>query len=100
MSNSPNILLAKSKKEGREPVTLQEHLEDTEKAARKVFCLEKRWGKNWCRLFKIYEKAEQERFLLNLRIAALFHDIGKANEDFQKAVSQKGFYQQKFSNIL
>ena len=94
MSNFLEPLLAKSKKEGREPVTLQSHLEDTEKAAREVFCLEKRWGRNWCRFFKIYEKAEQEKFLLNLRIAALFHDIGKANEDFQKAVSQSGFYQQ------
>lgn len=89
MSNLPQPLLAKSKKEGREPVTLQEHLEDTEKAAREVFCLEKRWGKNWCRFFKIYEKTEQEKFLLNLRIAALFHDIGKANEDFQNAVLGK-----------
>lgn len=94
MSNLPQTLLAKSKKEGREPVTLQAHLEDTEKAASEVFCLEKRWGKNWCRFFKIYEKTEQEKFLLNLRIAALFHDIGKANEDFQIAVSQGGFYQQ------
>jgi CRISPR-associated endonuclease/helicase Cas3 len=94
MSNSPQPLLAKSKKEGQDPVTLKEHLEDTEKAAREVFCLEKRWGRNWCRFFKIYEKADQEKFLLNLRIAALFHDIGKANEDFQKAVSQSGFYQQ------
>ena len=94
MSNFLEPLLAKSKKEGREPVTLQSHLEDTEKAAREVFCLEKRWGRNWCRFFKIKEKAEQQKFLLNLRIAALFHDIGKANEDFQQAVSQSGFYQQ------
>lgn len=94
MNSYHQILRAKSDKEGREPVTLQSHLEDTEKAAREVFYLEKRWGKNWCRFFKIYEKAEQEKFLLNLRIAALFHDIGKANEDFQTAVSQKGFYQQ------
>jgi CRISPR-associated endonuclease/helicase Cas3 len=94
MSNSSQPLFAKSKREGRKPVTLQEHLEDTEKAAREVFNLEKRWGKNWCRFFKLYEKAEQEKFLLNLRIAALFHDIGKANEDFQRAVSQNGFYQQ------
>ncbi len=94
MSNFLEPLLAKSKKEGREPVTLQSHLDDTEKAAREVFCLEKRWGRNWCRFFKIKEKAEQQKFLLNLRIAALFHDIGKANEDFQQAVSQSGFYQQ------
>lgn len=94
MSNSTKPLLAKSLKDGREPVTLQSHLEDTEKVAKEVFCLEKRWGKNWCRFFKIYDRTEQEKFLLNLRIAALFHDIGKANEDFQKAVLQDSFYQQ------
>jgi CRISPR-associated endonuclease/helicase Cas3 len=93
MSSLPEKLLAKSKRNGKD-ITLQSHLEDTEKAASEVFCLEKRWGKNWCRFFKIYEKTEQEKFLLNLRIAALFHDIGKANEDFQIAVSQGGFYQQ------
>ncbi len=94
MNNPHDILRAKSDREGRDPVTLQEHLEDTEKAAREVFWLDKRWGRNWCRFFKIYEKDEQEKFLLNLRIAALFHDIGKANEDFQNAVSQSSFYQQ------
>lgn len=94
MNNSHEILRAKSDKEGRKPFLLQDHLEDAEKTAREVFNLEKRWGRNWCRFFKIYEKADQEKFLLNLRVAALFHDIGKANEDFQTAVSQKGFYQQ------
>lgn len=93
MSNIPEKLLAKSRQNGKE-ITLQSHLFETEQAAQEVFHLEKRWGRNWCRFFKIYEKAEQEKFLLNLRIAALFHDIGKANEDFQKAVSQQGFYQQ------
>ena len=93
MSDSPSKLLAKSIRHGVE-VTLKEHLFDTERAARKVFDLNKRWGRNWCRFFKIYERPDQEKFLLNLRIAALFHDIGKANEDFQKAVTQFGFYQQ------
>lgn len=92
--NSQRQLLAKSIRKGRNPVTLQEHLEDTEKAARQIFRLDKRWGRNWCRFFKIRERGEQEKFLLNLRVAALFHDIGKANEDFQKAVSQASFYQQ------
>lgn len=93
MSNSPMPLYAKSKRNGKQ-LGLQNHLEDVEKATCQVFCLEKRWGRNWCRFFKIYEKAEQEKFLLNLRVAALFHDIGKANEDFQEAVSQSGFSQQ------
>lgn len=91
MNNTSEPLLAKSIRPGGSPVTLQTHLEDTEKAANAIFRLDRRWGKNWCRSFKIYEKTEQEVFLLNLRIAALFHDIGKANEDFQNAVAQPGF---------
>lgn len=94
MNNSHPILRAKSDKKGHEPITLQRHIEDVEKSAREVFRLDKRWGQNWCRFFKIYEKADQEKFLLNLRVAALFHDIGKANEEFQTAVSQNGFHQQ------
>jgi CRISPR-associated endonuclease/helicase Cas3 len=95
MSNGwPEKLLAKSIKAGRDPVTLQDHLQDTEKAAREIFRLDKRWGRNWCRFFKINVREDQEKLLLNLRIAALFHDIGKANEDFQQAVSQIGFYRQ------
>jgi CRISPR-associated endonuclease/helicase Cas3 len=93
MDNLTQPLLAKSIRNGNE-VTLQNHLEDTEKAANQIFRVNKRWGENWCRFFKITEKADQENFLLHLRIAALFHDIGKANEDFQKAVSVKGFFQQ------
>ena len=93
MINSTKPLLAKSRRDGLE-VTLQDHLEDTEKAASQIFRLDKRWGRNWCRFFKITEQKDQEKFLLNLRIAALFHDIGKANEDFQNAVSTNGFYQQ------
>jgi CRISPR-associated endonuclease/helicase Cas3 len=40
------------------------------------------------------EFESQQRFLLNLQVAALFHDLGKANEDFYTAVSQPGFTQQ------
>ncbi len=63
-NNRPSMLLAKSIKVGREAVTLQAHLEDTEKAASEVFCLEKRWGRNWCRFFKISSKGEQAVFYL------------------------------------
>ena len=92
MNNMPQTLLAKSKKNGE--VTLQKHLFDAEAAAGEIFRLDKRFGENWCRFFKIDNRAEQEKFLLHLRIAALFHDIGKANEDFQNAVETKGYYQQ------
>lgn len=84
MSNLPEHLLAKSKP----PITLKEHLEDTAKCALQIFRLDGRWGQNWCRFFKIQGTEAQEQFLLNLRVAALLHDIGKANEDFYKAVSE------------
>lgn len=87
-NQTPEQLLAKSKKNGRE-FTLQHHLEDAEKAVRQVFRPDKRWFRNWCRFFKITEQADQEKFLLHLRIAALLHDIGKANEEFQRLVNNK-----------
>ena len=90
MSKSPIMLLAKSKRQGRD-ISLQEHLFDTEKAANQIFCLDKRWGKNWCRFFQLNNEERQEQFLLNLRVAGLFHDVGKANEDFYAAVSEPGF---------
>jgi CRISPR-associated endonuclease/helicase Cas3 len=90
MSKMPEKLLAKSKR-GNTEVTLEAHLQDTEKAAEIIFRLEGRWGRNWCRFFGIKGKEAQENFLLNLRVAALFHDIGKANEDFYEAVTAPGF---------
>jgi CRISPR-associated endonuclease/helicase Cas3 len=94
MNKLPDKLLAKSKREGRDIVTLEEHLLDTEKVAVHLFNLTKRLGKNWCRFFKISTPEQQEIFLLNLRVAALFHDIGKANEDFYNAVDGKGSKEQ------
>jgi CRISPR-associated endonuclease/helicase Cas3 len=89
MANLPKQLLAKSKRSDRPPVTLQEHLSDTEKSARQIFRLDGRWGQNWCRFFRLTSEEDQQAFLLNLRVAALFHDIGKANEEFYKAVTGK-----------
>jgi CRISPR-associated endonuclease/helicase Cas3 len=90
----PEILLAKSRRLGKEPISLQRHLFETEQAAIQVFKLDGRWGRNWCRLFKITEREQQEKLLLHLRLGALFHDIGKANEDFYTAVTSPGFFQQ------
>lgn len=88
--SSPTNLLAKSKP----AITLESHLLDTENAAMRIFRLDGRWGRNWCRFFRIQGDIAQQKFLLNLRIAALFHDIGKANEDFYAAVSQPGYTEQ------
>src|SRR5262245_14716127 len=84
-NHTPQELLAKSRRNGRK-VTLEEHSCDTAKAAELIFNLEKRWGRNWCRFFGILA-ADRERFLLTLKVAALLHDLGKANEDFYQAVT-------------
>lgn len=93
-SNLPKHLLAKSQRRDKDPVTLQEHLFDTEKSASQIFRLDGRWGRNWCRFFQIRGGTAQQQFLLNLRIVSLFHDLGKANKDFYNAVSQPGFIAQ------
>jgi CRISPR-associated endonuclease/helicase Cas3 len=87
------LLLAKSKRVGKEPLSLQQHLTDTEKAAGEVFRLDRRWGQKWCGFFGIQGPEAQERFLLNLCVAALLHDVGKANEDFQAAVTRGNIIQ-------
>jgi CRISPR-associated endonuclease/helicase Cas3 len=93
-NQEPEILLAKSRRPGRDVLSLEKHLRDTEQAAVDIFSLESRWGKNWCRFFKLAREEQRKKFLLNLRIAALFHDIGKANEDFHRAVTIPGRMQQ------
>lgn len=90
----PTKLLAKSRREGREELTLQQHLLDTEQASEQIFRLDGRWGNNWCGFFKIEDLEARQRFLINLRVAALFHDLGKANEDFYNAVTQPGIVTQ------
>lgn len=94
MPELPEQLLAKSPKPGRKPVTLEEHLQDAANCAAQIFRLDGRWGQNWCRFFQIQGTEAQEQFLLNLQVAALFHDLGKANEDFYAAVSRPVFTQQ------
>ncbi|MGH9941546.1 MAG: CRISPR-associated helicase Cas3', partial [Pyrinomonadaceae bacterium] len=83
-------LLAKSPRDGRD-FPLRSHLLETKQSARRVFRLDKRWGQNWCRFFGLTTKKAQKRFLLNLYVAALLHDIGKANADFYRAVTTPGF---------
>lgn len=85
----PDKLLAKSPPpDPTQPaLTLARHCADTEEAAEALFALNTHWGRNFCRFFGIDDHV---RFLLNLRVAALFHDLGKANEDFQRAVTSTG----------
>lgn len=85
MSEEP-YLLAKSKNKNGKSVSLQEHLEDTESAA--LFLLRDQWKENWFRFWKIPPEKENS-FILHLRIACLWHDLGKANEDFLSILERK-----------
>jgi CRISPR-associated endonuclease/helicase Cas3 len=80
-------LLAKSIKDGRR-VTLAEHSLDTASAAQLIFSQDTRVGRNFCRAFKL-DESSTAMFMLNLSVAALFHDIGKANEGFMQAIFRK-----------
>lgn len=85
------MLLAKNRKHG--DLTLEQHLIDTEEAAMALFRPGSRWARRWLEFFRL--TAEDERlFLRELRVACLFHDIGKANEDFQLAVTSEPNRQQ------
>lgn len=77
-------LWAKSPRDDGGILTLEKHLTDTHDAALAIF--KGRILLNWCAFFKV---DTSENFLLNLRIAALFHDIGKANAEFHGAVNKK-----------
>jgi len=77
-------LLAKRVIPGRSPLTLEQHLKDTENAVIAIF--KHRMLNNWCRFFKI---ENLDNFLIHLKIAALFHDIGKANQEFDTLVKGK-----------
>lgn len=83
--SSPARLLAKSVRAGAAPVSLEAHLLDTESAALALFAGDERLSRNFRRFFRL-APAALERFLLHLRLACLFHDLGKANADFLAAV--------------
>jgi CRISPR-associated endonuclease/helicase Cas3 len=84
-----STLLAKSAR-GSKQLTLLQHLLDTERAAAALFRAGTRWGRAYPRFFKL-DPDQHASFLLHLRVAALFHDVGKANEDFQQAIRTRGF---------
>jgi CRISPR-associated endonuclease/helicase Cas3 len=85
-------LLAKSPRGHRE-LLLHQHLLDTERAASLLFRAGSRWATSYLRFFKM-PASEHSRFQLNLRVAALFHDLGKANRGFQDAIRAHQFVSQ------
>lgn len=85
-------LLAKSPF-GNSLKTLLEHTNDVLEAAWALFGKPgepTRLASKWVWMFKL---AETEAFLVNLQAAAVLHDLGKANEDFQAAVRKSGYPQ-------
>jgi CRISPR-associated endonuclease/helicase Cas3 len=46
-------------------------------------------GKSWLNFFQV-DESEWQRFIDNLYLASLFHDIGKANDGFQRVLLNKG----------
>ncbi|AGC49201.1 ATP-dependent RNA helicase [Myxococcus stipitatus DSM 14675] len=86
--NAPSRLLAKSARAGVAPVSLEAHLLDTEAAAVALFAAERRLSCNFRRFFRVAPE-DSERFVLHLRLACLFHDLGKANADFLQAVQSR-----------
>lgn len=87
VSKSPAVLHAKSQKHA---LTLHKHLMDARQAAVALFRADRRWGLAFLRFFGLPADMHA-RFMLHLEAAALLHDVGKANADFQRAVTAPGF---------
>jgi CRISPR-associated endonuclease/helicase Cas3 len=83
----PERLLAKSRAHGE--LTLERHLCETDEAAVALFGEQSRWADAWRRFFKL-DEANWRRFVLEVRVAALFHDLGKASRDFFDRVAGHG----------
>jgi CRISPR-associated endonuclease/helicase Cas3 len=86
------LILAKSPVPGREVVTLASHIDDVLRATRTMFGVAgepTRLALAWLRFFKLPPN-EFNRFLRTLWLAAALHDLGKANDGFQRAVRAQG----------
>ncbi len=85
-------LLAKSSFSGKPPKNLVDHTREVMAATSFLFGKEDqptRLAREWLRFFRL-ESSEYNHFLVNTRAAAAFHDLGKANDGFQKVVTHRG----------
>ena len=88
-------LLAKSlphSRSGQLPITLDQHARDVLEAAHVMFGTPghpTRLAKQWLRFFKLPPDTF-DGFVNNLRLAAVFHDLGKANDGFQAMIRGGG----------
>lgn len=85
-----DILHAKSPVDGKF-VTLAEHSKTVLDAARCLYGQDRptALGLSWLSFFGL-TKDDFKTFITNLSLAAIFHDLGKANSGFQLAISRKG----------
>ena len=85
-------ILAKSPIPGRPPKTLLKHTQEIMRAVELLYGTEEcptRLSRAWLRFFRLRED-DFARFLTNTMASAGCHDLGKANDGFQKAVRNKG----------
>lgn len=85
------IILAKSPIQGRQK-TLLCHTKDVMASVELLYGHTNsptRLAREWLRFFRL-KNEDYERFFMNTLAAAAFHDLGKANDGFQKAVRSKG----------
>ena len=83
-------LFAKSTRDGRQP-TLIEHTHDVLEAFDTLFGTvddPSRTALQWMQFFYL-EQEQLEEFFINSRLAICFHDLGKANDGFQSAVTDR-----------
>ncbi len=87
-----DVILAKSPIPGRPPKTLLSHTKDIMDSVELLYGTEgrpTRLAQEWLRFFRLKED-DYPRFLINTLASAACHDLGKANNGFQKAVTKKG----------
>ena len=86
------LILAKSPIPGRPPKTLLDHTQDIMRVVGLLYGTKDRpthLAQAWLRFFRLRED-DFARFLANTMASAGCHDLGKANDGFQKAVRNKG----------
>lgn len=86
------VILAKSPIQGRPEKTLLSHTKDIMASVELLYGTERhptRLAQAWLRFFRLRED-DYARFLTNTIASAGCHDLGKANDGFQKAVRNRG----------
>ena len=91
----PERLYAKSRRGEADPVTLVQHAQDVADAFATLFGgkdAPSYFGTQWLRFFRLGEESRACFYASGL-VACLLHDIGKANNSFQKAMAGSAMQQ-------